>query len=538
MKRELEIIDIITRKNLLKESTLLPIRQFLESLISGGKIGQNLEELLVGSSGKKILRRKSLANLSEFELSQILKDLDWKKMAYTLYNNDIIPNTAKINAFDDIIKKLNNRTIPSFSDFIEKRKNVDTISRLYNKALGKPGNSIVPDFIKKLQKEFNEVYFEEFDRYFEKNHKEMFDKLVGKKLTQKEIELLTYQLKGKYKLGSLRRVWGLAKKSADEAYTEIEKINTGYINDVASNPISATASKEYALRIQELMNNITLKTKRSISQSYWDTIKNGLSPDIRKSLDEMTPEQRWPYLVDSIPQSEKEQTLKDVVEYVTKFRTKLLNQVQKILSENIGKIVRFILIGSTSRYKDMYKLLAQYGRRKGAFKIYWSLIKWKILVPVFGNTIYVLVGPPFKKSQTEFCNNIADWLGIEGFRYDPNEYQSENVAYNIAINWVNELIRNPEFVAKEGNALSHFFELEYSDLLPYISNLISTIAIWYNKNYSKSVTPIQPTENDLPNRNDSAVTNFQDTIPRVITPIQDTEVTPTRDTTTTIIPNF
>lgn len=529
---EKERIVKLMKNGLISEaSPATSIKNFIENLISRGVIDDlKFGNLVIGNESKKLLRR-GLRNLSEDELEFLMKNVNWKKFAQEIIQKGIISSATRQQNFLKVINFVKNKQpgFTSYSDVIKKFNDYPFISELYNNSIGVARDSVVPEFVKKLEKEFNRELMDEFELYFEKNYPEMFKRLKGRTLTEKEISLLEKQLKGKYKRGTLGRIWKTAGKTIDESLDEVEKLNSGYVNSIAStNGFSQSLANQYGLQIQELLNNITSKAKHSISENYWKSIKDNLSPDLKQSLESLTEEQRWPYLVDSIPKEERKLLAEEILDSVKKIKEFTVKKLINELQQNLGKIVRFIVFGSTSRYKDMYKLIAQHGKRKGAFRIYWSLIKWKIMVPLVGNTLYALLVVPWKKAHAESAKNVANFLDLPGMVYNPEEYPTDSSVENFLINWLKEIFVYPPLVEKEGNILKHFFELSYADLLPYISNLIPIVVNWWRENYSKK-NPVIPTPNDLPDSDDAAVQKFDSIVPKTLTPPTEETINNTLD---------
>lgn len=156
--KELMNLKIITEG--IEPQVARGFRDFFEHIISKPSLG-NIERAEVDRLIKNTTS-KEIKNLSAQEVETLMKNIDYESLIRTLLNKGLLSTQAKRNFFRNYINAIsqNRMTIQQTIDVVENNK---YLSSLYNSSRNIPLGEPVPQFVTKMEQEFNKVLTEEYE---------------------------------------------------------------------------------------------------------------------------------------------------------------------------------------------------------------------------------------------------------------------------------------------------------------------------------------------------------------------------------------
>lgn len=134
-------------------------RNFFEHILSAYRANvtrQEIDRLLKNTT------RKEIKDLTKNEIEELLKKIDYESVVRTLLNKGLVGTAAKRNYFNTYINAiLNNRM--TVQETLDATANSKYFTYLYNASKGANPTEPVPEFVKKMEKEMNEIWLEEFE---------------------------------------------------------------------------------------------------------------------------------------------------------------------------------------------------------------------------------------------------------------------------------------------------------------------------------------------------------------------------------------
>lgn len=302
---------------------LTAAQKYIKHVIENGKISK---EELEKFSKKTILGDAKLLPAKEAE--EILSNLDFSKFTKKLIDNQIVSTQTKnkfFNAFGNSIRKKEK----TYKEVINILNNSQYFSDLYNISIGAPKGTAVPNYILKIQEEFNKIFVKDFKNYFYKRFRfgprntllnieftglkgfrEIFLNYWWKKKStlENEIVIILDRIKDKTKNvtdnttpdakkihADVKQLFNLIagwKKSADD---DIGKLINKYIVD---NPNIPKEIKDN-LMSKGYIGNFVKYLNEDISETTWGVLKEkarayGQLFDIRKPVNML---KRWGSLI-------------------------------------------------------------------------------------------------------------------------------------------------------------------------------------------------------------------------------------------------
>jgi hypothetical protein len=156
--KELMNLKIITEG--IEPQVARGFRDFFEHIISNPSLG-NMQRAEVDNIINNTTR-KEIKNLSATEVETLMKNIDYESLVRTLLNKGLLSTQARRNFFRNYINAIsqNRMTVQQTINAVENNKYFTT---LYNSSRNMPANEPVPQFVTKMEQEFNKVLREEYE---------------------------------------------------------------------------------------------------------------------------------------------------------------------------------------------------------------------------------------------------------------------------------------------------------------------------------------------------------------------------------------
>ena len=206
------IYEIILNEELLVEQAVPRlIGRFIDDLFSNFRnISTKIERLESRNVSNYI--RNGLSTLSDVQLAKVISRISVKKLAQNMWAGDFISKPTQTQVFRNFLNSIKNNT-KSYDDIILGIRRGNVITNAYTQSTN---STVIPDFIVKLNQEFNERYINAFNKYFKQNDKKLFKSLTDAGFGLKDIEPQKLQL--------FRKFWGNTFKRNPEILAKVDKL--------------------------------------------------------------------------------------------------------------------------------------------------------------------------------------------------------------------------------------------------------------------------------------------------------------------------